>query len=404
MIRPLFENLSSTLPEVLTEEAVVPHVHPLFSRVLARDEIYLANHSLGRPLDQTALDVQEALDLWYGKLDEAWEDWMTELHAFRARTAMLIGAARPDCIAPKTSAGQGLRTILNASPLGVRVVTTRGEFDSIDFILKVYAQAGRIELRVVDPDPEGRFHVADLLRAMEDARGLYVISQVMFGTGQLVSGLDALTAAAHAQGARVLVDLYHAVGVIPVNVSALDVDFAIGGSYKYLRGGTGACWLYLHPRHLDGSLVPLDTGWFAKHEPFGYERHDPPRFGPGGDAFLESTPPILPYYQARAGQEFTLAVGVERLRTYSLEQQRVLVEALEAEGIPAVGGRADHGAFVVVTHAEAPGLARRLKAMGINADARGSALRLCPDVLTRRSELLKAAQGLAQTWKTVTIG
>ena len=404
MMRPVFEALHSALADApLTEEAVVAHVHPHFSRVLAREEIYLANHSLGRPLDLTAADVQEALDAWYGKLDGAWDDWMTEIQAFRTRTAMLIGAPRPDCIAPKTSAGQGLRTVLNASPLGMRVVTTRGEFDSIDFILKVYADQGRIDLRVVEPDEDGRFRVEALLDAMGNAPGLFVVSMVMFGSGQVVSGLETLTAQAHAMDAKVLLDLYHAVGVLDLDVSRLDADFAIGGSYKYLRGGTGACWIYLHPRHLDGSLVPLDTGWFAKREPFGYERHDPPLFGPGGDAFLESTPPILPYYQARAGQEFTLAMGVARLRAYSLEQQRVLVDALEAEGIPAVGGREDHGAFVVVPHPDAPGLAKRLKAMGVNTDARGTSLRLCPDLLTRRTDLLKAAQCLAQSWHGITI-
>lgn len=406
MIRPAFQALQAALPAdvPLTEEDLVAHVHPLFSRVLARDEIYLANHSLGRPLDMTATDVQEALETWYRNLDGAWEDWLDEIQAFRTRTAALIGASRPDCIAPKTSAGQGLRTVLNASPMGMRVVTTRGEFDSIDFILKVYAQHGRIDLRVVEPDADGRFHVGALQDAMGDAPGLYVVSMVMFGSGQVVTGLDALAAHAHARGAKVLLDLYHAVGVLPLDVATLDADFAIGGSYKYLRGGTGACWLYLHPRHLDGSMVSLDTGWFAKREPFGYERHDPPLFGPGGDAFLESTPPILPTYQARAGQELMLALGVARLRAYSLAQQRELVAALEAEGIAAVGGREDHGAFVVVSHAKAPDLAKRLKALGINTDARGTSLRLCPDLLTPSADLRKAARCLAQASNEVTFG
>ncbi len=400
-MRPAFQALQAALQhrETFREEDLVAHVHPLFTRVLARDEIYLANHSLGRPLDMAADDVQEAMSTWYRNLDGAWDDWLSEIQAFRARTAMLIGAPRPDCIAPKTSAGQGLRTVLNASPIGMRVVTTRGEFDSIDFILKVYSQAGRIDLKVVDPDETGRFQADALLDALGDEPGLIVVSMVMFGSGQVVTGLDRLIAQAHARGARVLLDLYHAVGVLPLDMSELDTDFAIGGSYKYLRGGTGACWLYLHPRHLDGSLVPLDTGWFAKRDPFGYERHEPPLFGPGGDAFLESTPPILPVYQARAGQELMLALGVARLRAYSLSQQRMLVSELEALGVSAVGGHEDHGAFVVVSHPEAPALSQRLKAMGVNTDARGTSLRLCPDLLNTASDLRKAARCLAQSWQ-----
>ena len=83
--------------------------------------------------------------------------------------------------------------------------------------------------------------------ARRSARGadLVVVSQVMFQTGQVLPELPAIVAAAHAAGARVLLDVYHSLGVFPVDLAALDVDFAVGGSYKYLRGGPGACFLYV---------------------------------------------------------------------------------------------------------------------------------------------------------------
>ncbi len=67
----------------LCEEAIARHIAPLFSRVLASERIYLANHSLGRPLDAMAEDVAEATALWYGKLGDAWDDWLAEREAFR---------------------------------------------------------------------------------------------------------------------------------------------------------------------------------------------------------------------------------------------------------------------------------------------------------------------------------
>ena len=115
------------------------HVWPRFSRVLARGGIYLANHSLGRPPDRAAEDVREALDAWYRDMDGAWDGWLKARQRFRARTAQLVGAARSDCIVPKMSAGQGLRAVLNALAGKPRVVTSDGEFDSIDFILRVYS-------------------------------------------------------------------------------------------------------------------------------------------------------------------------------------------------------------------------------------------------------------------------
>lgn len=383
-------------PEPLSEKALVAHVRPLFSRALARAEIYLANHSLGRPLDRTAQDVQEALDYWYRDLNGAWDPWIEAITAYRARIAHLIHAPRPDSVVPKTSAGQGLRTVLNTFDRPIRVVTTRGEFDSIDFILKVYQQHGRLELVYVEPDAEGRFHVDDLLAAIDARTDLVVVSQVMFVSGQVVTGLDRLVKGAHAHGAKVLIDLYHAVGAMPVDVAALDADFAIGGCYKYLRGGTGACYLYVHPRHLDGATTTLDTGWFAKREPFAYQRPETPQFGSGGDAFLESTPAILPIFQAKAGLELVCELGTSRIRTYSLHQQSILVGALAAHDIEAMGAREDQGAFVVVTHPKAVELAKRLKAKGINTDARHTSLRLCPDVVNTSEELQIAADRLAE--------
>jgi kynureninase len=190
--------------------------------------------------------------------------------------------------------------------------------------------------------------------------------------------------------------------VFPVDIAALDADFAIGGSYKYLRGGPGAGYLYLHPRHLDGSLSTLDVGWFGKKEPFAYQRPDPPQFGEGGDAFLESTPPVMTCYQARAGQVFTAEIGVQRLREYSLAQQRRLVSALAERGVGATGATADYGAFVVVqcegvdASRAAKSSVEALAARGVIADARGPRIRLCPDILTTNEELDLAAIAVAE--------
>jgi len=382
----------------LTEANLREHIAPLFSRVLARSasRTYLANHSLGRPLDAMEDDVREALASWYRSMGEAWVGWEAEMRAYRERLARLLGVARSDSVVPKTSAGQGLRAVLNALDGVPRVVATRGEFDSIDVILREYAHRGRIKLVFVEARDDGRFEAGDVVAAIGDRAGLVVVSHVMFQTGQVLPDLDLVVTASHAAGAKVLLDVYHSLGVVPLDVDALGVDFAVGGAYKYLRGGPGACFLYVAPRHLDAGLATLDIGWFAKAERARYERPDPPRYSEGGDAWLESTPPVLPFYQARAGQLFTLAVGVPRLRAHSLAQQRALVVALGDRGVSAEGGTADRGAFVVVRRDDALRLAEDMKAAGVDVDARGARLRLCPDVLTTSDEISRAADVLAR--------
>src|SRR5437868_1208004 len=362
----------------LDEDWLQANVAPRFSRALARKEIYLANHSLGRPPDRMAEDVRTAIDAWYRDMDGAWDLWLETRDRWRELTARLVGAPRADCIIPKTSAGQGLRAVLNALPGKPRVATSDGEFDSLDFILRVYREQGRIELKIM-PWQEMSAEGAELI----------VLSTVMFRTGEVVKHLPKLIHDAQAKRALVLLDVYHHAGVIPLDLAALEADFAIGGAYKYLRGGPGACWLYVRPGLVD-SMRTLDTGWFAKKDVFSYLRPEPPEFGAGGDAWLESTPPVLGCFQALAGLELTLELGVERLRAYSMAQKQTLAELL-----PGVEG-ADkyHGAFVTLKHRDAAALASGLDKQGVKVDARGEYLRLCPDILNPRAELERAAATL----------
>ena len=361
--------------------------------MLARSEIYLANHSLGRPLDASARDVAEAIELWQLRMGEAWEGWLEEMDAYRARFAALLGVSEPRCVVPKASAGQGLRAVLNAFDGMPHVVATRGEFDSVDVILREYALRGRIRLQLVEPAERGLYKADDVRAALRPGVDLVVLSSVVFNTGQRMPELASLVAQARRAGARVLLDVYHEMGVLPLDLTTLDADFAVGGSYKYLRGGPGACFLYLHPRLLDGSFRTLDIGWFAKADRFTYQRPEPPALAVGGDAWLESTPAILPFYQARGGQLFTLAFGVGRLRSYCLGRLRHLRRALDTCGIASEGADDAHGGFLVVrleqrrAKAWVADLARR----GVRVDARGEYVRFCPDVLTTADETGRAA-------------
>ena len=370
----------------LTEQNLRAQAWPLFSRVRQQEAIYLANHSLGRPPDRTAADVTRAMDAWYRDMGEAWQEWNALRDRHRALTAKLVGAPRADCIIPKTSAGQGLRAVLNAiggNPADKpRVVASDGEFDSLDFILRVYREKGRIDLRLM-PWREISVGNADLV----------VLSSVMFASGERVHALNKLVRAARTAGALVLLDVYHHAGALPLDVAALGVDFAIGGCYKYLRGGPGAGFLYVRPGLVD-TLRTLDTGWYAKHEPDAHERPDPPQFGPGGDAWLESTPPVLAPVQALAGLEMTLELGVDRLRDYSLEQKQLLADLLKMRGVESEGTGEDFGAFITVAHPRADRLAAALAGRGIVADARGDRLRLCPDILNSEGELAQCAEEL----------
>ena len=215
----------------LTETGVRTHLSPLFSRVLTRDanRSYLANHSLGRPLDAMQEDVREATSAWYERLGDAWEPWAVELAAHRRRLATLLGAARADCVVPNQRGRGSAGRAEYLRPCRARAQHTRR-----------VRLAGRHPARVraarpdkapfVEPDADGMFDEDALAAAIVPGTDLVVVSQAWFMTGQLLRSPEALVERAHAVGAKVLLDVYHALGVLPVDIDAIGADFAVGGA------------------------------------------------------------------------------------------------------------------------------------------------------------------------------
>jgi kynureninase len=390
----------------LSQESIHREFRPLFSRVLGSNEgsAYLANHSLGRPLDACFANIARGAGAWADKLDAAWTntEWLGEALKFRSLIGQLLGLSDPTAVVLKTSAGQGLRAVLNSFPVDkvIKVVATRGEFDSADFILKAYSEAGRINVRWVEPGTyEGGVHLfdtCDVLSAIDDSTDLVAVSAVMFGTGQILKGIEEIIAKAHRHGALALVDAYHALGVFPFSMKDLGADFCVGGCYKYLRGGPGACFLAIAPHILASKRKTLDTGWFAKKDTFTYQRLDSAERGEGGDAWLESTPPVLVPYQATPGLEFTLSIGMDRIRTYMNSVLADLRETFLRADLPVFipNNPDDWGGFSLIPNAGATELCERLRTHNVVTDARRDFVRFGPDLLTTHDEIEQAATAL----------
>lgn len=376
---------------------------PRFTRALSRPGIYLANHSLGRPLDRTADDLSRFADLWYAEMDDAWEAWMATLTTFCGHGGALLGQSGEWTI-PKTSAGQALRSVISALPRSgevrpINIVTTHGEFDSVDFILRAYHAKGRANVTWVDEDgvdgPVSYTTAEAVIDALTPETDLVVVSQVAFQTGRVFKDLERLHAVCQDRGVYLLVDTYHGFGVLPS--TNLAFDFAIGGSYKYVRGGPGACWLTVREglAERDG-LQTLDTGWFAKADTFGYGRHEEPAWAEGGRGWWESTPAVVTAYQALAGLELLGEIGIDRLREVSLLQQGAMRDLFRLAGVPVFepDDPAHYGAFSLVFADDPAGLVSALKQQGISVDARGGSVRFGPDALNTVDEFERVARVL----------
>jgi kynureninase len=167
-----------------------------------------------------------------------------------------------------------------------------------------------------------------MLAAIDDETALVSVSHVCFRSAY-IQDLAAITRRAHKVGAKVVADIYQSAGTVPVNVRELGVDFATGGSVKWLMGGPGAGYLYVR-RDLWPGLKPRVTGWAAHRQPFAFAlEHD---YDPGVSRFLNGTANVPAMYAAQSGYEIINEVGVDNIRAKSMRQTARVIELAEDAG------------------------------------------------------------------------
>ncbi len=159
---------------------------------------------------------------------------------------------------------------------------------------------------------------------------LVSVSHVAFRSSY-VQDLAAIVERAHSVGAMVIADLYQSAGTVPVNVRELNLDFATGGSVKWLCGGPGAGYLYVR-RDLWPRLEPAFTGWVAHEQPFEFAA-GPMRYADNAYRFMNGTPNVPALYSARTGYEIINEIGVAAIREKSLRQTQRLMDLADEAGI-----------------------------------------------------------------------
>src|SRR5437870_537249 len=229
-----------------------------------------------------------------------------------------------------------------------------------------------------------------MLAAIGEATLLVPLSHVVFKSGY-VQDVAAVVRRAHEVGALVVADLYQSAGTVPVDVAAWDVDFATGGSVKWLCGGPGAGYLYVAPR-LRRSLAPRLTGWMAHRAPFAFE---PGAIEYADDAtrFLHGTPAVPALYAAQAGYAIVSAAGVDAIRAKSVRQVQILVDLARARGFRAHAPEQpeQRGGMVILDVPHGQAVTRELLRREVIVDFRpGAGVRFSPHFYTTDDEIRRA--------------
>jgi len=242
-------------------------------------------------------------------------------------------------------------------------------------------------ISVVDSDDGMTTSLDRMLRAIDRETRLVVVSHVAFLSSS-VQDLCSITERAHDVGALVVADLYQSAGTLPVNVREIGVDFATGGSVKWLCGGPGAGYLYVR-RDLWDKLEPKLTGWMAHEEPFAFEG-GAIRYAPTAFRFLNGTPNIPGMYAARSGYDIINTIGVENIRRKSKAQTAKLIQLAEEAGFK-VNSPVDpesRGGTVVIDVPDAQLVTEELLRRDFLVDFRPRAgIRISPHFYTKDEEL-----------------
>ncbi|HKP73501.1 MAG TPA: aminotransferase class V-fold PLP-dependent enzyme [Pyrinomonadaceae bacterium] len=350
---------------------------------------YLISHSLGAMPRGTYESLREYADVWATRGVRAWaEGWWEMPLAVGDEVARIIGAP-PASVAMHQNVSVCQSLILSCFEPDARrnkIVYSDLEFPSVMYAYEAHARDGRFRVERVASDDRMTVSLERMLAAIDEETLLVPISHVLFKSAFLQDA-RAITERAHEVGALVVLDTYQSAGTVPFSVTELDVDFCTGGSVKWLCGGPGAGYLYVHPRW-QTKLEPKVTGWMAHEHPFAFEGEM--NYAPGIARFLHGSPAIPALYAARSGYKIINEIGVERIRAKSTRQTTKLIELAEAAGFEVTSPRdaSQRGGTVTVNVEHAAAVTRELVRREIVVDFRpGAGIRISPHFYTKDEEL-----------------
>lgn len=376
------------------------------------DAYYMDGNSLG-PLSTDAKNaVERVLDEWQTLAIRGWEQaeppWFYYGERLGNRLAPLLG------VQPETCVVTGGTTVNIHTLIGSFLDALDGEtvlVNELDFPTDHYAIRAQLRQRGVDPSAglltvesrDGRtIETADITAAIsEHEPDIVFMPSVLYRSSQLLD-IVAITESAHEHGAVAGFDLAHSIGVVPHELDAATVDFAVWCSYKYLDGGPGAVGgLYVNDSHFD--VEPALAGWWGHEKSTQFEMR--PTFTPADDAgaWQISTPPLLAMAPLDGALDIIKEAGIEEIRRKSLRLtaylQFLVDERLEGVGYE-IGTPRDpdrRGGHVAVEHDDAYRISQALRDRGVVVDFRPpNVIRVCPSPLSTRFQDVWAVTEIMQ--------
>ncbi len=351
---------------------------------LPAGSIYLNGNSLGPVSKAVKQRLQTVVDLqWGDDLISSWNKhhWIDLPGKTGGKIAPLIGA-EVDEVVCCDSVSVNLFKLISAALARhelrfpdnkATILSQQDNFPTDLYIAEGFTQllgSARVELITVTEQ--------DLESAISNKPTILLLTQVNFRTGA-VHDIEAITRFAHQQNCAVIWDLSHSVGVLPLELDAWQVDYAVGCGYKYLNGGPGApAFSYVNKSLLDKLQQPLQ-GWMGHKAPFDFAADY--QADTGINQLQCGTAPILSMSALDAALESFADVTVADLYEKALGLSEVFLESLASSGaadsLQLISPRdaSKRGAQLGFSHKDAYAISRALAEQGVQTDFRS------PDIL-----------------------
>jgi len=368
---------------------------------------YLISNSLGAMPRGVYDSLKHFADTWAEHGVSAWGiEWFELNGKVGDKIAPLMGAPAGSVLVHQNAsiANSILFSALDFSDTHRnKVVITDMDFPSDIYVLRRWLPE-HMEIHTVRTHDGISIDPDELLVAIDERTRLVSVSHVLFRSAYILPAQN-IVEKAHSVGAQVVFNGYHSIGVIPVDVTTMQVDFYIGGVLKWLCGGPGGVFMYVRPDLLT-TLEPQVTGWFAHKRPFAFEVDT---FELRDDAYrlMNGTPGVASLHSIQPGIDIINQVGVDRIREKSVRQTSLLIALADQYGYEVVSPRdsALRGGTVTLNPPESYAVSRELLARNIKIDYRANAgIRIAPHFYTTDEEVRQAVTTIAEiledgSWK-----
>ncbi|HEX3866783.1 MAG TPA: aminotransferase class V-fold PLP-dependent enzyme [Gemmatimonadaceae bacterium] len=363
---------------------------------------YLVSNSLGAMPRGVPDQLASYVDQWAELGVRAWaRGWWEMPVSVGDEIAPLIGAS-PGEIAMLPNVTIAQTAVLTALSYGNgrdAIIMSDLDFPSVRYVYDQLATRLGARIVVVPSDDGVSIDTERLIAAIDERTALVAISHVLFRSAFIMDA-EAICARARAVGARVSLDAFHSVGVIPVDVKQLGVDFLTGGVLKWLCGGPGGAFLYASAE-ASRDLAPSFTGWQAHEHPFAFDADM--HYAQHAWRWLNGTPPIPALFAAIEGPRIVRRAGIDAIRAKSIRQTSRLIELARARNyaVTAPSDSARRGGTVAFDVPHAYGVAQALLANDVIVDYRPNAgIRVAPHFYTSDEELERAVDMIDEILRT----